>query len=272
MKLICMIFLTLSLLSSDSINILDTKKVSVLNIDGLSVTELSALAYNNKTLFALSDKGYLFKYELDIKNKKINYMKLLSASKLKDKKGENLKPKKSDAEGMVYVDDKLIISFERKPKVLYFSLDAYIIKKVKINKQLKKENTYISKNKMLEAVTYSDKYGVITTPELPLKHFDRCSHTLYSKKKTYSFKQCGNITALEFIDEDNILVLYRDMSLSIFNLELSKLNKLDSKKEFDAYSFEGLTKVDHNLYLIVSDNNDRVFQKTLFVLFEILAN
>jgi len=272
MKLVSLIFLTYSILYSNSINILDIKKVSTLKIDGFRVTELSALAYDEKTLFALSDKGYLIKYKLDVKNKKINSIKPLSASRLKNKKGKNLKKKKSDAEGMVYVNDKLLISFERKPKVEYFSLDAKRIKKVKINKQLTKENTYIAKNKMLEAVAYSDKYGVITTPELPLKHFNRCKHTLYSKKKTYSFKQCGHITALEFIDEDKLLVLYRDISLSIFDLATSKLIKLDIKKEFSAYSFEGLTKIDDNLYLIVSDNDDSMFQKTLFVLFEILSN
>ena len=272
MKLIILIFLSYSILFSSSINILDSKKIDALHLDDLSITELSALAYNDRILYTLSDKGYLVKFKLDIENKKISTLNPFSAKYLKNKKGKPLKKKKSDSEGMDYVDGKLLISFERKPRAEYFTLDALKIKKIKINKQLLDVKNYRDKNKMLEAIAYSEKYGVLTAPELPLKQFNKCNHTLYTKKHTYSFNSCEKITALEFISEDEVLILFRNMDLAIFNLANLKLINLDTEKEFNNYRFEGLTKIDENLYLIVSDNNDSLFQKTLFVLFEIRNN
>lgn len=49
-----------------------------------------------------------------------------------------------------------------------------------------------------------------------------------------------------------------------------QLAKLESKKGYKIDNFEGLTKVAKNRYLMVSDDNESKFQKTLLVLFEIL--
>lgn len=241
-------------------------------MDNLKISELSALAYDKKNLYALSDKGYLFRFELDYRNKKINLIKPLSASRLKNKKNKPLKKNKSDAEGMVYVDNKLLISFERKPRVEFFSLDAKKIKKFKIPKQLLEKKNYRAKNKMLEAVAYNDKYGVLTSPELPLKQFSKCMHTLYTKSSKYPLNVCSNITALEFISEDEILILFRDMQLVIYDLHDLSIEYIKFNDKFKDYSFEGLTKLEDNLYLIVSDNDDSKTQKTLFVLFELIEN
>lgn len=267
--LIILLFTYLSLYSS-SINILDTKTLDVKKINNLTISELSALAYDKKNLYALSDQGNLFRFELDYKNKKINFLKLVSGSRLKNKKDKFLKKNNSDAEGMVYVDNKLLISFERKPRIEYFSLDAKKIKKAKINKQLLEKDNYLAKNKMLEAVAYNSKYGVITSPEKPLKQFFKSQHALYTKNSSFALKACGNITALEFISEDEILILFRDMQFVIYDLETLSIEYIKSNNGFKDYSFEGLTKLDDNLYLVVSDNNDLKTQKTLFVLFEIL--
>jgi hypothetical protein len=45
---------------------------------------------------------------------------------------------------------------------------------------------------------------------------------------------------------------------------------MDSQKGWHIDNFEGLTKVGKNLYLMVSDDNESIFQKTLFVLFELI--
>ena len=50
------------------------------------------------------------------------------------------------------------------------------------------------------------------------------------------------------------------------------LAKLDSKKGWNIDNFEGLTKISDNQYLMVSDDNDSMFQKTLLVLFEVLCD
>ncbi|MDF1880224.1 hypothetical protein JHD50_02720 [Sulfurimonas sp. MAG313] len=53
------------------ITVLDTKEIYFKEHSGISFSGISALAYGkDKELYALSDKGYLFKLELNIKNKK----------------------------------------------------------------------------------------------------------------------------------------------------------------------------------------------------------
>jgi len=54
-----------------NINILDSKELVFNDFNGIEISELSALAYKDNILYALSDRGYLYKFKLKIKNKKI---------------------------------------------------------------------------------------------------------------------------------------------------------------------------------------------------------
>jgi hypothetical protein len=266
---------------SKKVKILDSKEFKFGKIDGIKITELSDLAYHDGILYGVSDQGFFYKFALDIKNKKIQDIKPLKGMKLKNKRGKTLKRSKRDAEGLCYVDGKFLISFERRPRVEYFNHHAKKIKKAKIGKKLLNLDNYISKNKALEAVTYSKKYGVVTAPELPLKKRKKSKHTIYTKIKNFKFNAAGSITAFEFIDDDKILVLMREysffkrylkitlLSVDFSNGDVDILLKMDSQKGWNVDNFEGLTKVGDNLYLMVSDDNESMFQKTLFVLFEL---
>lgn len=269
------------------IRILDSKELKFKALNGIEVTELSALAYKNSKLYALSDKGYLYHFKLYIKNSKIQQLSLIKALKLKNKKSKKLKKKKRDSEGLVFFGDDLLISFERKHRVELFSLNAVKIKKNKIHKNLRDIENYRSENKGLEGVAYSSKYGVITAPERPLKHEDKVYHILYAKDRCWKFKAEGNITAIEFIDKDSVLVLLREFNeftrkrvTTLREVDLNDcekgvcksrvLAKLDSSEGWHLDNFEGLTKVSENRYLMISDDNGSFFQKTLLVLFEIV--
>jgi len=269
------------------INILDSKELRFDALDGIEFTELSALAYRDSVLYALSDKGYLYHFDIEIQNSKIKKLFLKKAFKLKKKSDKKFKKKNRDSEGLVFLDDDLLISFERKHRVELFSLSAVKIKKIKIHKSLRESKNYESKNKGLEAVAYSKKYGVITAPELPLKYKNEAYHTLYSKDKTWKFKAKGSVTALEFIDKNRLLILLREFNeltrkrvTALYEVNLKKCKKgvckskvlarLDSSDGWKIDNFEGLTKVEKNRYLMVSDDNGSFFQKTLLVLFEII--
>jgi len=253
-----------------SIKISDAKE---LKFSSSNINELSALAYKKDILYILSDKGFLHHFSILIEDDKIKKLSL--------KKTIKLKGKKLDSEGLVLKDDKLLISFERKPKVVLYSKDGIKIKKKKIYKDLRNIKNYKSKNKALESVAYNKKYGIITAPELPLKKSDKKYHTLYSKKKKWDFLACGGITALEFMSKNEIMILQRDFNsltrrrvatiskLNLKNLEYTVLAKLDSSKGWNIDNFEGLTKVDEKKYLMISDDNNSFFQKTLLVLFEV---
>ena len=273
--------------NNQKIKILDSKFLYFKNKNDVPFHEISDLAYKNNILYFVSDEGYLYKFFLLIKNQKINILQYLNAYTLKNKKMHKLKKKKSDSEGLAFYKDALLISFERKHRISLYSKKAVKIKKVKIHHDLQNKNNYVSKNKGLEAVSFNAKYGVITAPELPLKNQDNQYHILYTCKKVFKFMADGNIVGLEFMNKDDILVLLREFNYitrrrvtSLVQVGLNHCNKkricqsrvlakLDSNDGWHLDNFEGLTKVDKNQYLIVSDDNDNFLQKTLLVLFEI---
>jgi len=268
------------------INIANAKLLikDVYKYNSKTISELSALAYDGKTLFALSDYGVLYHFNLEIQNKKIKNISLIKSFKLKNKSGKILKKKKRDSEGLIYKNHHLYISFEGSARIDKYSLDGIKIKKIKIPKILRDIKNYNSKNKALEALTYSKKYGFLTAPESPFE--DKKIHKLYTNDKTFNFKSSGYITALEFIDKDTVLVLQRDyellsrewkITLSKVYLDQCRLNlckskilkELKSATSYFADNYEGLTRIKDNLFLMVSDDNNNMFQQTYFVLFEI---
>ncbi|MEA1956154.1 MAG: esterase-like activity of phytase family protein [Campylobacterota bacterium] len=268
------------------VNIIDAKLVikDVYKYDSNTISELSALAYDGKTLFALSDYGVLHHFNLILKDEKIEDIQYLKSIKLTDKNGKKLKKKKRDSEGLIYLSKALYISFEGVPRIEKHSLNGQKIKKIKIPKILRDIDNYKSKNKALEALTYSKKYGFITAPEKPLK--DEDIHKLYTKKQIFSFKASGKITALEYLKNNTILVIERDFNLLTNGrkITLSKvyidkcksnickketLKVLDAKADKFVDNYEGLTKIKKNLFLMVSDDNNNILQQTYFILFEI---
>jgi len=266
--------------TSMKIKILDTKQINFQKKNNIAFTEISDLAYKNKKLYAVGDKGYLYTLEIEISNDKISNLKLLSATKLKDKYGEKLKKKYRDSEGLVFVKDKLAISFEGKNRVDLYDFNGVKIKKLAIAKDLKHKKYYQGKNKGLESVAYNEKYGIVTAPERPLH--DKKIHAVYSQYKTWKFKAEGSITGLEFRSKNKLLVLLRDFNhftrqriITIIELNLKKssskvLVKMDSADGWNVDNFEGITKLGKNKFLIISDDNDSIFQKTLLMLFEII--
>ena len=262
------------------IKILDSKELKFKGIN-----EISALAINGDTLFALSDKSDLYTFKIKIKKDKIKKLKLKKSLKLRDEKSKKLSKKNSDSEGMILINNELLISFEKNHRIESYTLDGKKVKKYKLNKKLRDTKNYKSENKGLEALAYNEKYGLITAPEVPVK--DKKHHTLYSKNKEYKFKQSGDIKGLEFINEGKLLVMQRnydskkdEINIIFNNVDLSTSNannicksetlaKLKSKDGWKLYNFEGLTKVSKNRFLMISDNHGEKSQKTFLVFFEI---
>ena len=264
------------------IRILDAKKM---DFDG--VHELSALAYKKGILYALSDQGILYLFSLNIKENKIDSLSLKAKYILQNKKSQALKKKKRDAEGLCFYKDGFLISFEGKNRVLYTSLEGKKIKKMKLNPLLEDKKNYQSSNKGLESVAYSKKYGLITIPEKPLHGSDQRYHTIYAKDRVWKFKAEGSVTDILFRDKERLIVLLREYSYltqhrrtTLVEVHLNQCDKqsvcrskvlanFDSSDGWQIDNFEGLAKIDKNRFLMVSDDNESFFQKTLLVLFEI---
>ena len=270
-------------LQSGGVNILDAKEVRFPKKNGIPFTELSDLAYNGKTdmLYGVSDQGFLYGMEIAIERNRIVSLKLLSARVLRDRKGKKLRGKYADAEGLAWSPDGLLVSFERKPRIGLFDIDGKEKGEVKLPKPLRKARHYRGKNKMLEAVAWSPEYGIVTTPELPLKGENETRHTIYAGKRHWSIPASGSVTAFEITPRGNLLVLERDfnpftrrriITLTLVDPKTDKhrrLLQMDSGSGWNIDNFEGLTRLEGNCYLMVSDDNDSPFQKTLLVLFEV---
>lgn len=272
---------------NQKIKILDAKELLFDEKKGIPFHELSDLVYAKGTLYGVSDEGYLYKFFINFRNNKIHNLEYADAYVLKNKKAKRLKKKKRDAEGLALYKNKFLVSFERKQRISLYSKEGIKIKNMKIHPDLRNQKNYISKNKGLEAVAFNEKYGIITAPELPLKITDKKYHTLYSRNNRFKFIANGSIVSLEFFDKDTILVLLRDFNfftrrhvttlMKVYLNHCTKnrvckstvLAKLDSADGWHLDNFEGLTRIDKNKYLMISDDNDNFLQKTLLVLFEI---
>ena len=280
------------------IKILDQKELSFTRIKDVKFSELSDLTYDNKTniLYFIGDKGTLFSFRAKFSSK-INLLKPLNGKKLRTKKGKKLKKWKRDAEGLA-LDDKrrLLISFEGDAKIGWFHKNSKktgnLIKKYKLPKQLRKTKNYRSKNKSLESLAWHPRYGILTAAEWPLKKYNTKKQTIYSLcgKKWHFKAEAENrtaVVAMEVMDDGNMLIMERSYTgiLEPFVITLKKvmiknckskmcptevLVKMNSHKGWDIDNFEGLARVGKNRYVMVSDDGDNFFQKTLLIYFEVL--
>ena len=236
---------------------------------------MSGLAYKENNLYIVANNGKLYTFSIEIQDKKITSLKKQNIKLLETKKGKALKKKRRDAEGLCFLDDNLLISFERKHRVELYSTDGHKIKNIKISPLLQNKRSYKGKNRGLESVAYNTKYGVVTLPEMPLNA--QQTHLLYTKDQTLHIDIKEKIKALEFISEDEILIISRAQStlfkhkrslIYYVDLRNTQENNAELLLEYNG-NFEGLTKVRNNLYLMVTDSEGGFFQKAELVLFEL---
>ncbi len=287
---------------TSKVTFLDVKDLSFGHIGWQQFYGISALAYDKDTdmLYMLSDRSRLFKFKFVIKKDKIITLKPLWAHRLRDKKGRKFFIKRSDSEGMTLVRKEgqkvLLISFEQQPKVMAFDLEGREITGryatlTRLPKILQKVKSYRAKNTMLESITYTKKFGVIVTPEYPLaKKALADPHSLYNQKgeicKIRKTNPYGAITELETMPDGNLLALQREFDPATFDIIISlqkiylnhqkkgfcqteDLINMTNKQGWELDNFEGLTYLGNGLYLMISDDNGNIFQKTLLVLFHL---
>lgn len=250
---------------------------------------ISGLAYDEgrEHLYALGDDGLLHTLELALEGKKIKRLTLLRSRMLTNKNGEPYKKSGRDSEGAVLTENGLLVSFERKPRIARFDRQGRALGRVKIDAALEDIGNYRGKNKALESVAYHPRYGVLTVPERPLRQNHEYEHVLYGGTKRWRFKAHAEVTAIETMPNGNVLVLERgfdfwsrehlivlqevDIGACVGDLCPSTvLARLESSGGWKLDNFEGLTRVRDDLYLMISDDNDSLFQKTVLVLFEIV--
>ena len=287
----------------ENLNILSSTGLRLTSPKGTRVTELSGISWDadEEILYAVNDEGILYHLQLTLKNKAIAGVKVIAEYKLLKKKNKKpLKKKWRDSEGLSSVnhnngikgDTELIVSFEGKPRIARYTTTGHFISEVKLPRKLLSKKRYRHKNKALESIIVHPTEGIITAAEFPLKAKPESIQTLYSASgKEWNFlssKAKGSaVTGLEVLHNGNILVLERAwagiknpvvISLSEVkinscnppeNCDVRKIASLSTTEDWLLDNFEGLAHFKDNQYLVVSDDNDKDFQTTVLVLFEV---
>nr|CAA6830874.1 MAG: Unknown protein [uncultured Thiotrichaceae bacterium] len=269
-------------------------------VDGLKIAELSGLAWDEdeQLLYAVSDKGRVYHFELQIENDLITSVKAIYGAKLRDASGKKLKKNKRDAEGLMVWnasngkkgDTQLVISLEGKPRLVRFTPAGSVIKDIAVPAPLRDRRKLRASNSGLESVTYHNKHGFMTAPEESLKGQPKNLHTVYAAKKRWSFMAYpapnSSITALDMIEgTNNLLVMERawngflePMVISLRRVNLDTCSdkgecKAENLKVFSSVlsvdNFEGMTPIGNNRYLMVSDDGKSDLLRTLLTLFKV---
>jgi len=277
------------------IRILDQRELIFDRVGGKAFSEISDLAYLAKRhwLFMLSDEGKLFRFRARFGNK-IEELTPLDANTLRKKSGKKLKKWRRDSEGMTLDGkDRLYVSFEEKPRIARISYGGRILRTLKLPRSIDSMKKMLRKNKGLEALIWHPRYGLVTAPEQPVKGANRqMIQTLYALSgKRWSYRRGGeeesSITALEVLPNGDFLILERAYAgllspvvVTLRELQVQKcrheglcptrvLARFDSSKGWAVENFEGLVRVADNRYVMVSDDNDNFFQRTILLYFEV---
>ena len=262
------------------------------NFSGYPFAEISDLAYNSKNglLYMISDEGILYTFKANFTSNNFT-LTPENATYFKRKNGKPLRKWKRDTEGMALNSKgKIFVSREGTPKITLFREDGVKVKNLKLPKEL--QNVQLrSRNKSLESLAYHPKYGLLTALEWPPKGVNAKEQTIYSLSgKQWHFKvekyKKNGISEIEVMSDGNLLVLERAYNgmFGKFVVTLKKvfingcktkfcpsevLLSIDSSKDWLVENFEGLARVGENRYLMISDDNNNFFQRTLLIYFEI---
>ncbi len=292
---------TVSSASSRDLMVLDHHVIPTETaVNGLKITELSGLAWDEdeQLLYAISDKGRVYHFQLVIKDDLIESVTPVFAAQLSQKNGKKLKKNKRDAEGLTVWnasngkkgDTQLVISLEGKPRIARFTPHGRLIADIGIPGPLRDRRKLRAANSGLESLTYHPRYGFMTAPEESIKGQPKNLHTVYATKKKWSFMaypaKNSSITALEVMPGTNkLLVLERAWSgfpnplvISLRRIDLDKCSAqgacvAENLKVFSSSlsidNFEGMTHIGNKRYLIVSDDGKSDLLRTLLTLFKV---
>ena len=278
------------------------KILGVLQLDSNIATnyrlvEFSGIAWDNdeQDLVILSDRGFIIHTKPIFNKNQLIDIELLSYHQLEDKNGKKLRHSASDSEGLAlinsknnrYNDTELIISFERKPRVIRYTSEGKFISRKSVTNVLNDINNYKSPNKALEAITLHNQFNIITGPELPLDNNSNSLslHTLSDKQwffRAYNEKY-GSLVGLTTLPSNKIIALERIfpgvfagisnvihlISLDENSLKQETLLKLQPADGYFNENFEGISWHKKNRFFMISDDNDNPFQRTLLIYFEI---
>jgi len=273
------------------IRLLDQRQLVYDRIDGVPFYEISDLTWlpGSRSLYLLSDRGLLYRFEATFDNHM--HLKPMTAWRLRDRHGKRLPKHLRDSEGLCHdAKGRLIASFEGRPRIAELTPDGKVRRTYPLPKALATLNRYHDNNKGLEAVAWHPIYGILTAKERPRKNKHRLRQRIYSLGgKRWDFRAedlpDNGLTAMEVMEDGNLLVLERSFDKKNFRITITLkkvyldrqknglcttriLAQLRSDEGWILDNFEGLARVAPHRYIMISDDGNNPFERTLLIYFE----
>ncbi len=276
--------------------VLDTLIFEEMLVDNLKIVELSGLTYDkqSKQLFAVSDKGRLFHFSIDVTGDKIVSLQAESGYKLVDEQQQSMRKKHGfNAEDIeLGKDGTLAIVSEEGPRISRFSLAGEWIEDLETPVELLDTAAQRSEKDGLESLTWHPTLGWLTAPEKPLAAMKRSIHTIYATKGhniSYSTSDIGstNIKAMASLPEGQLMILERDVAAD--GSLVTWLRRLDPADcvagelcatqvapivvpDINDADYEGIADLSDGLFLIVSDDKINKVHRSVFALLRVTLN
>jgi hypothetical protein len=273
-------------------------------INGLKLCGLSGLAWDEDAalLYTVSDGGGLFhlRPELDDRGH-LSSVRLIAGYPLLDQSGKPLRHPHNDSEGLAILnghngiqdDSKLLVSFERKPRVMLYDSTGRWLGEKRIPALLKDVRNYRDTNKALEAVSVHSRWGMLVGTELPLRNEPAGRVRIYNSDGLswlypLSDSPRSALVAFEALPEGGLLTLERAFVAPLLPLvirlrlteqllpgmaaplKVKDVAILDSGQGWLLDNFEALSHYRGRRFFMMSDDNCISLQATLLVQFELL--
>ncbi|MHB0774686.1 esterase-like activity of phytase family protein [Halomonas sp. WWR20] len=258
---------------------------------------LSALGWDHdeSLLYMLSDRGWLHRARLEFRGGKLVGLEPLETYALRGADNALLGSPDNDAESLLLQradngirgDTTLLIGFEQNARLQRFLPDG----SPRGNAMTPPGLRGAQSNGGLEALGRHGREGVIAGLEHPPQGMAEGTTRLFALASgaewTYPLADAyhSGLTALEILDDDllalerayappaSLTITLRRVSLGANgDLTVKTLARLETGAGWSVDNFEGLTRLADNRYLMVSDDNFSLLQKTLLSCFEVTSD
>lgn len=266
------------------------------SLNGVAAEELSGIVWDEDAdlMYAVSDTGGLLHLKLEFDGDRLTGARLVDATPLRTEDGTPYPEKLSDAEGLaieggdngIAGDTRLFVSFEQVPRIAEHRPDGSFVAHVELPSRLANADNYAKPNQQLEALTLHPEYGLLTSPQVPLKDATRSLLQIYDlTDRAWQIEPVdprnSAIVGLDTLPNGDLVVLERRYA-SFFQPVIFRVRALtlrdtdgplatreivtfDSSQGFRIDNFEGIARHKANRWLLVSDDNRNFVQKTLLV-------
>lgn len=274
------------------LTLLDIHVLAADDIGGQRPSELSGLAWDHDEaqLHAVSDRGRLFRFSIDIEHGRIAALVPLAGTQIGGVRRPNaealwLRHGRNGRRG----DGELVLADESAIDALVIDLDGQPKAIEPLPGALRARERWHNASSGVEALAWHDRHGLMAAPQRPLRGSPPGVHHVYSGSgRSWAFTAHrggrSSIKAIELVDEGRLLVLEK-VKLSDGHLTVLRELRLDacaSEAPCDAPAallqdsqlmpddnFEGMACLDVDLCLLVTDSGGSSSGRSLIALVHI---